>query len=66
MMVINKKTLKTLVSLKSLLRWKKWKLFKKQLFNNQEPHKAMELRMAVPDVTYDYKDFREPLLALDT
>ena len=66
MMVINKKILKTLVSLKSLLRRKKWKLFKKQLFNNQEPHKAMELRMAVPDVTYDYKDFREPLLALDT
>ena len=63
MMVINKKIF---VSLKSLLNQKKWKLCKKQSSNNQEPHKATELRMAVPNVTYDYKDFQEPLLALST
>ena len=66
MMIINKKILKTFVSLKSLLNQKKWKLFKKQLSNNQEPYKATELRMAVPNMTYDYKDFQEPLLALST
>ena len=66
MMVLYKKILKVFASLKSFLKKKKWKLFKKQCFNNQEPHKAMELRMAVPDVTYHYKDFQEPLLALST
>ena len=54
------------LQLKLFLKWKRWKPSLKQFFNNQEPKTGLELRTVVPDVTHEYKDFQEPLLALST
>ena len=67
MMVANKqsrKISKVILSFKNVLKWEKLKVFKRESSNTKEPSTPMELSTTVPDVTYDYKDFQEPLLAL--
>jgi len=65
-MLVNKGNSKISKFLNIFLKYKKWKFLKRQSSNNQEPNKTPELRMIVPDVAYNYKDFQEPLLALST
>ena len=67
MMVVNKENSifsKVVLNFKKFLKQKKLKLFKERSSNTQNHNVALELRTTVPDLSYNYQDFQEPLLAL--
>ena len=64
-MLFNKEQMikyKIFVLLNNCLDWKKWKLFQKYRRSNHNP--ACSLSSTPPDVSHNFKDFQEPLLAL--
>ena len=55
---------KDISNFKKSLKTKMLKFFKRKSSNNQGNKAPLELRTIVPDLSYNYTDFQEPLLAL--
>ena len=67
MMVVNKENnmlSKVIINFKKSLQQKKLKFFERQSSNTPNNNTPLELRTTVPDLSYNYQDFQEPLLAL--
>ena len=67
MMIVNKANRifsKEILNFKKSLKLKILKFFKRKGVNNQGNKAPLELRTIVPNLSYNYTDFQEPLLAL--